>query len=331
MGKPKGRVLVTGGAGFIGSHIVDRLLSDGYKVFSGDIVERKRGEKYFKTSLLSNAKEIWKKNRKNFQSTFRADVGEMYDVLFMFDWAKPDCVIHCGAQARIQKSIKDPVGYGKSNAVGTHNMLEASRQHHVQKFVYSASSSAYGLQDSMPLVEDMKSDPLNPYALTKYQGEQWVKVYAEIYDVPACSLRYFNVYGPRENPHGQYGTVCAKFLNQWKKGKKFTVVPDGHQRRDFTWIGDVVDANIQAMLCSKKDSKNGSVFNIGYGQDFSVLEVANMIAGHKAKKNVDYKIIKSRIGEARQTLADNEKARKVLGWVPRVSLQEGLQIFKSKI
>jgi UDP-glucose 4-epimerase len=328
MKKERKRVIVTGGDGFIGSHIVDKLLGLGFEVLMIDNKKKslsKDRDFYRKTSLIPGC---FKKRRHPFFQHACRDIADP-ETGVLFERFEPHYVIHCAALARIQPSFERPLDYFNSNVLGTLNLLHKSYQVGVKKFVYSASSSAYGGCTKMPLREVMKPKPLNPYAVFKYQGEELVKLYAEGYGLPGCSLRYFNVYGPRENEEGDYATVVAKFFRQRRNGEMLTVVPDGYQTRDFTWVGDVADANIKAMLCEDPCSKEGSVFNIGAGSDFSVMKVACLVAGvKKVVEHRDFVFIEKRKGEALKTLADNSRAREILGWNPQVSLEEGIKQLK---
>jgi UDP-glucose 4-epimerase len=303
----KKKVLVTGGLGFIGSHIVDKLCEDGYQVAAIDIKQKPDVDyinpmaRYFCFYDITNVRQM----------------------RYCFESFKPDYVIHCAALACIQPSFEAPSEYFRVNSEGTLNLLELSRDFGIKKFVYSASSSAYGNQANMPLKEIIKPRPLNPYALSKLEGEGRVKLYAKVFGVQGVSLRYFNVYGPRQSFEGRYGTVIGIFLEQAKNFKGFTIVSDGHQRRDFTWVGDVVQANILAMLSAKVGK--GEVVNIGSAKNHSILEVAEMIGGKHA-----YKIFEeARPGEARESLADISMAKKLLNWEPKVSLEEGIKMLNS--
>ncbi len=237
----------------------------------------------------------------------------------------PDYVIHCAALARIQPSFQNPIGTYETNVFGTLNLLEMSRRVEVKKFIYSASSSAYGANTKMPLKESMKPRPLNPYAYSKLMAEMLIGQYVENFGLRACSLRYFNVYGPRQPAEGQYATVIGIFLRQIKNREPFTIVPDGNQRRDFTWVGDVVRANILAMKSDKVD--NGEVINIGFGKNYSILEIAEIIGG----KDYSHEIIEPRVGEVKATLADISKAKALLGWKPEISFKEGIELLKSNV
>lgn len=304
----KERVMVTGAAGFIGSHVADLLCENGYNVCGLDLSQDKD---FCFTQSCSRF--------------FFCDIRSQNKLKSCFSSFRPEYVIHCAALARIQPSFENPKDYYETNVMGTLNLLELSKEFGVEKFVYSASSSAYGRNLEMPLREDMPPRPLNPYADSKWMGEILVARYARTFGLPGFSLRYFNVYGPREPQEGQYATVIGIFLRQLKKGEPLTIVPDGNQKRDFTWVGDVARANLLAL----KSLKNGlgEVINIGYGSSYSILELADMIVGQ------DYPIIfiNPRPGEAKETLADIARAEQLLGWEPEIDLETGLTILKREM
>jgi len=299
----KYKILVTGGAGFIGSHIVDRLIALGHKV------------------LIIDDLSTGKKENINKQAVFyKEDIRNFEKIKSLFKGI--DFVFHLAAQPRIQPSILDPMPSCDINIKGTLNALIASRDAKVKKFIYSASSSVYGNQKNNPLLETMEPKPKNPYAMAKYFGEIMCRVFNELYELPTVSLRYFNVYGLRQPETGAYATVIGIFLKQFKENKPFTIVPDGKQKRDYTFVGDVVEANILAMDSEKAVS--GEAINIGTGKNYSIFEIANLIGG----KNHKRVIISPRRGEAKITLADISKAKKILGWTAKISLKEGIERLK---
>lgn len=309
-------VLVTGGAGFIGSNLVDELLTQGVEVrVLDDLSEGK----------LENLKR-WDGNKK-----FEFVKGSILD----FNLVKRacdhvSCIFHLAADSRIQTGIQDPRHSIETNVVGTSNVAEAARVMGVKRIVYSASSSAYGRKNdefasTTGLHENLPTDCLNPYSLSKKAGEDIMDVYHKLYGVSTISLRYFNVYGPRHQEEGRYATVIAIFRKQFRNNKKLTIVGDGEQRRDFTFVGDVVKANMMAMM----NYDATGVFNIGTGKNYSINDIASMVIGFPAfcefwDRDVEY--IAERLGEARLTLADNTKAKNILGWKPSVSLEQGLEV-----
>ncbi|MEX2052736.1 MAG: NAD-dependent epimerase/dehydratase family protein, partial [Candidatus Paceibacterota bacterium] len=252
----KTKMLVTGGAGFIGSHLVDVLIEEGNDVVVVDNLSTGK-----KSQVNKKAKFI------------EADIRDLRKIKPYFK--NVDTVFHLGAIARIQPSIKNPIPSMECNVIGTLNVLLAARDMKVGRVVYSASSSSYGDQDTLPLHEEMSSRFKSPYALTKYVGEEICRLFSNLYGVETVSLRYFNVYGPRQLTTGAYATVAGIFLKQKKEGKPLTIVGDGTIRRDFTNVFDVVRANILAST-SKKVGK-GEMINIGTGRNHSINEVAALI------------------------------------------------------
>ena len=287
--------LVTGGAGFIGSNLVERLIKDGHKV-----------------SIIDNLSTGKKENLHKDAEFFELDIADLDAIKSVFE--RKDVVFHVAAIPRIGRSIEDPAETFRSNVTGTLNVLLGARDAGVARVVYSASSSSYGPQNILPLREDMPSKPLNPYALTKYIGEELCGEFTEFYGLDTISLRYFNVYGPRTDPNGEYAMLIAKFLRMKSEGQPLTIVGDGKQTRDFTNVSDVVEANI---LASQIEYGGGEVINIGAGNNHSVQEIADTIGG----KHV---YVPERPGEVRDTLADISKAKRILGWEPKVSLKDGI-------
>lgn len=295
------RALVTGGAGFIGSNLVDALIEKGYEVSIIDNLSTGKGENI------------------NPRATFnKLDIRNLEAIKPIFK--NIDYVFHTAALARVQPSIEDPVTFNEVNVTGTINVLVASRDAGVKKVIYSASSSAYGNQKELPLKEDMPSHPLSPYGLQKYIGEEYCKLFSTLYNLPAVCLRYFNVYGERQPLQGAYCLVLGVFLNQRLKGEPLTITGDGENRRDYTSVIDVVRANI---LGAESEVSNGRVINIGRGQSYSVNEVAKMIGGPVAH-------IAPRV-EPKETLADNTLARTILHWEPSVNLPEWIAKRKKEL
>ncbi|PIS13458.1 MAG: NAD-dependent dehydratase [Candidatus Tagabacteria bacterium CG09_land_8_20_14_0_10_41_14] len=312
----KERVLVTGGLGFIGSHIVDLLCVKDYEVGVADI--KPYSEYDFKNPLAYY---------------FRLDICDYEVVRRLFSVFEPSYVFHCAALARIQPSFENPEEYFRSNALGTYNILKISRKYNVKRVVYSASSSAYGDVQQMPLCEDMALTPtaLHPYGSTKRMGEMLMSDMGRMTGGPeTVSLRYFNVYGPRQPTEGDYATVIGIFLRQMKNREPLTIVPDGYQRRDFTHVSDVARANLLAMTSYKVG--DAEIINIGTGISYSVWDVARLIL-LKIPLDSDEtwllnsglcRIFPPRKGEVRETLADISKAKKLLGWTPSISLKKGI-------
>ena len=294
------RILVTGGAGFIGSNLVDKLIENDHNVI---IIDN-----------ISTGKEENLNPRAEFH---KLDIRNLEDIEPLFKGI--DIVFHLAAQPRIQPSIIDPVNSHSNNVVGTLNVLQASRAAGVKKLIYSASSSAYGDTKKLPLKEDMPTRPKSPYSLFKLIGEYYCRLFNELYGLPTVCLRYFNVYGPRQTYEGAYATVIGIFLRQAKAREPLTIVGDGEQTRDFTNVNDVVKANVLAMNSSKVG--RGEIINIGSGKTYSVNQIASLISD-----NVVY--IPPRPGEVRDTLADNRLAKKLLRWQPEVDMGEGVKELK---
>lgn len=295
------KVVVTGGAGFIGSNLVDALVLKGWDVHVID-------------NLLGG-----KRQNVNAKATLHEkDIRNLEDIKPIFSGA--DYVFHFAALPRVQYSIEHPAETNEVNVGGFLNVLIAAHAAKVKKLVYSASSSAYGDQPVMPLVESMPANPKSPYGLQKYVGELYAKTWSMVYGLPTVCLRYFNVYGPRFSAEGAYALVIGKFLKQKKEGQPMTITGDGKQTRDFTHVRDVVQANILA--AENPEIKNGEVFNIGAGKNQSINRIAELIGGP-----VEY--IGARM-EPHDTLADNSKARKILGWSPQVSIEEGIAELKNQ-
>jgi nucleoside-diphosphate-sugar epimerase len=220
----------------------------------------------------------------------------------------------------VQFSLEHPVDTNEANVTGTLVVLKAAKDAGVQRFIYSASSSAYGDQDQMPLREEMSAHPKSPYALQKYVGELYSRLFAEVYELETVSLRYFNVYGPHADPNGPYALVIAKFIEQRKKCEPMTIAGDGLNTRDYTHVSDIVQANILAAESTKVGK--GEVLNIGGGKNYSVLDIARMIGGETTH-------VEARL-EPKDTLSDTTKAREWIGWEPHVSLEEGIQELKEQ-
>lgn len=290
--------LVTGGAGFIGSNLVDKLIDLGHSVICIDNESAECHEQFYWNPKASN---------------YRYDICDYEKIAHLFNGI--DYVFHIASDARIQPAILNPRKSIESNAVGTANVIELSRINKVKRFIYSSTSSAYGKKAILPNIETQPSDPLTPYSTAKVFGENLAKVYYNLYGLETISLRYFNVYGDRQPLKGQYAPVIGLFLKQHEEGRPLTVVGDGSQRRDFTHISDVVQANI---LASEIKDGFGEVYNIGYGSNYSILEIANMISN-------DVKFIPPRVGEVQETLASNVKFKELTGWTPKVPLVRWLE------
>lgn len=294
------KCLVTGGAGFIGSHLVDRLMADGHEVIVIDNLA---------TGRLDNLAQH------EGQARFTLETLEISE----FDAIAPhfagvDWVFHLAALADIVPSIQQPLDYHRANVDGTAKVAEAARTNGVRRFVYAASSSCYGIPRVFPTPETAEPDLQYPYALTKYLGEQIVLHWAQTYGLPSVSLRLFNVFGPRSRTSGAYGAVFGVFLAQKLAGRPFTVVGDGTQTRDFTYVSDVVEA----LLAAARSDRVGEVYNVGSSGHYSVNYLVDLLGGDKV-------YIPKRPGEPDCTFAETSKIREQLGWRPQVPFEEGVR------
>ena len=293
------KCLVTGGFGFIGSHIVDSLLRLGHQVTVIDDQSATENEEFYKNKEANNVvKDI-----------FRDDCSSHFKGV--------DYVFHLAARSRIQPTVGSPNECFEVNVVGTQRVLEWSRINSVKRVIYSGTSSLYGHQNSIPFMPNMPADCLNPYSMSKWMGEQVCKLYSQLYDVDSVVLRYFNVYGPREPIKGKYAPVVGLFKRQKQAGLPMTIVGDGTQKRDFTFIDDVVEANMCAM---NKNLTGYRIYNVGTGKNYSIEEVADMIGDKKV-------YIKERPAEVRETLADISLTTKDLGWKPIYKLEDKIMSY----
>ena len=294
----KGKALVTGGCGFIGSNLVDSLINKGWEVIVIDNLSSEFHEQFYY----------------NDKATYYE-----YDIL-NFDKIRPlfegvDHVFHLAAESRIQPAILNPTHAVSVNSVGTCNILQAAREAGCDRVIYSSTSSAYGLVNIPPLKEDMPKDCLNPYSISKVNGEELCKMYTDLFGLKTITFRYFNVYGDRQCTKGQYAPVIGLFLRQKEAGEKMTVVGDGLQTRDYTNVEDVVQANVLAMEVKKGF---GEIYNVGTGKEYSILDLVKIIGG-------EYEHIPERIGECRFTRADISKSKSILGYNPKVKLEDYLK------
>lgn len=300
------KALVTGGAGFIASHLVDKLIEEGYSVVVLDNFSTGRPEN------LSHHK-----NNKNL-SIIRVDISSFDAILPYFKGI--DHVFHLAALADIVPSIVNPADYYRSNVDGTFSVVEAARLSGVKKLIYAASSSCYGIPDEYPTQEAAETRPQYPYALTKYLGEQLVLHWGKVYKLPVVSLRLFNVYGLRSRTSGTYGAVFGVFLAQKLNNEPFTVVGDGRQTRDFVFVTDVANA----FFIAANSTCQQEIMNVGSGNTYSVNRLVELLGGEVA-------YIPKRPGEPDCTFADITKIRKALGWSAKVSFEEGVRIIMDNI
>ena len=296
------KMLVTGGAGFIGSNLVDQLILDGNEVHVIDNFSSGKKEN-------CNDKAIYHK-----LDISNVDSIDMLKKIF----EHVDTIFHCAALARVQPSIIDPLKYEVNNTLGLMNVLKAAADVKVRRLVYSASSSAYGPTDNLPSKESDPINPISPYANQKYYGELCCRMFSDVYGIETVSLRYFNVYGERQNLGGAYATVVGIFINQILEGNPLTINGDGCQRRDFTYVKDVVNANILASSSLKVG--DGEVINIGSGKNISINDLADMISKNK--------IYRKPANEPFANLADIRKAKQLLNWEPTVDLGSWIKEYK---
>ena len=298
------KYVVTGGAGFIGSNLVDSLIEKNNEVHIIDNFLSGKIQNCHSNAIIHELDIADEKNLNAIRNIF---VGA-------------NTIFHCAAVARVQPSIQNPIHYEKNNTIGVVNSLKAAVESKVKRFIYSASSSAYGPTEKLPSIESDPVNPISPYAAQKYYGEVVCKMFSEVYGLETVSLRYFNVYGEKQNLGGAYATVVGIFLDQLQHDKPLTINGDGKQKRDFTYVGDVVKANILAST-SKKVGR-GEVINIGSGTNISINEVANMI-GDKFE-------FKKALKEPFANLASIEKAKKLLDWEPKMNLNSWIASYKNE-
>jgi UDP-glucose 4-epimerase len=295
------KCLITGGAGFVGSNLVDALIE--------------RGDEVIVIDNLSTGKKENVNERAKF---FQVDLRNLNEIKPLFEGV--DYVFHEAALARVQPSIVDPVTYNDHNVNGTLNVLVAAKDAGVKKVVYAASSSAYGDQKKMPLTEDMSANPISPYGLQKYIGEEYCRLFSYVYKLPTVCLRYFNVFGPRMVKEGAYASVVAIFVSQRKNNEPLTIVGDGEQQRTYTFVKDIARANI---LAAESDIMDGRPINTGQSNEYSVNEIATMVGGPTV--NIEPRI------EPRRNLCGNALAKELLGWEPQVKLHEWIEEYKKEM
>lgn len=289
--------LVTGGAGFIGSHLVDKLLEIGHEVV---VIDNESAE--------SNEEFYWNDKAQN----YKYDIRDYENTRPLYEGV--DYVFHLAAESRIQPAILNPIEAVSVNCVGTVTVLQCAREAGVEKVIYSSTSSGYGFNET-PNDELQNDDCLNPYSVSKVAGEKLCKMYNELWGLKTVFLRYFNVYGERQPLKGQYAPVIGIFLRQRDEGEALTIVGDGEQRRDFTHVSDVVQANILAATKEVHDMNYGQLYNVGNGVNYSINEIADAISSNQIN-------IPPRIGESRITLAKNDKLKRTFGWEPKINLMD---------
>lgn len=298
--------LVTGGAGFIGSHVVERLLKDGFQVRIFDNFSTGRRENLEFAKGAGTAVELVEGDLRDLAAVERAVRGV-------------DVVYHQAAMRSVPRSVDDPLGANENNVTGTLHLLDAARRLGVRRVVYASSSSVYGDNPELPKREDQPPAPISPYAVSKAAGEQYARVWTKLYGVETVGLRYFNVFGPRQDPKSEYAAVLPRFILWALRGEVLDVHGDGTQSRDFTYIDNVVEANI---LAGEAPDASGEAFNVGCGDRTSLLDVIAMLESILGRK-VERRHTPSRGGDVPHTMADVSKAKRLMGYTPLVGFAEG--------
>ncbi len=301
--------LVTGGAGFIGSNICEALVDMGYQVRCLDNLS---------TGKFENIEPLTKKDNFTF---IKGDIRELDTCMNACEGV--DYVMNQAAWGSVPRSIEMPLLYEEINIRGTLNMMEAARQQGVKRFVYASSSSVYGDHPQLPKKEGVEGEVLSPYALTKRVDEEYGKLYKKLYGLNTYGLRYFNVFGRRQNPEGMYAAVIPKFLKQLLAGETPTINGDGRQSRDFTYIDNVIEANMRACLASEE--AGGNAFNIGYGGREFLIDIYYDLC-KALGKNVEPNFGPARLGDVRDSNADISKARTLLGYDPEYDFEKGIAL-----
>ncbi len=302
------RYLVTGGAGFIGCNIVEQLLKQDQWVRVLDNFSTGRRENIADFVGLPNF------------DLLEGDIRNLRTVESAVDGI--DFILHQGALPSVPRSIADPITTNDVNVLGTLNVLESARKHRVRRVVYASSSSIYGDSQILPKHEEMPADPLSPYALSKYTGERYCQMYPRLFGLETVCLRYFNVFGPRQDPSSEYSAVIPKFIHAIHQNKRPVIYGDGSQSRDFTFVQNNVSANI---LACKATNAVGEVFNIACGSRYTLLELVRAI-NSILHKDIVPMFQKRRAGDVQHSLASIDKARKILGFHPNVGFDEGLKV-----
>lgn len=305
MGNKSKVVIVTGGAGFIGSHLTKSLVKRGYRIIVLDDLS---------TGKMANLEGLLERQNVEFVQGSIADIALLQRIIRGAYY-----VFHQAAIPSVTRSIENPRASNETNITGILNVLLAARDNNVRKVVFASSSSVYGDTPKLPKVEDMVPNPQSPYAVTKIVGEYYCRVFHKVYGLPTVSLRYFNVYGPGQDPNSQYAAVIPKFIMSIAKNKPPIIFGDGEQSRDFTFVKDVVEANILAA-----ESNANGIFNVGSGASISLNQLAQFIIKLMQKDSIKPNHVESRSGDVKHSLADISKAG-IFGYKPRYNLDEGLK------
>jgi len=297
--------LVTGGAGFIGSNIVEELVRKGEKV-----------------KVLDNFSSGRRNNIAHLLDKIEVVEGDVRDFWTVIQATKGvDYILHQAALPSVQRSVNNPLTSNEVNINGTLNLLEAAKEYGIKRFIYASSSSVYGDTPTLPKIEDMPPKPLSPYAITKLAGEEYCQTFSKLYDLPTVCLRYFNVFGTRQDPTSQYSAVIPKFIRLLLDKKTPVIYGDGEQSRDFTFVKNVVEANI---LACQSDISKGEVINIACGESFSLNQLVSLL-NEIIGTNIKPEYAQAKPGDVKHSLADVSKAKKVLGYEPKMSFAEGMK------
>lgn len=306
------RILVTGGAGFIGSNLVEKLLSD-------ERVTLVRVLDNFATGSFSNI-DTYSDNPKF--EFIEGDIRDPHTCLSACDTI--DLISHQAALGSVPRSIDDPLTTNAVNITGTLNIFNAAKEKKIRRVVYAASSSTYGDHKGLPKVEDQIGSPLSPYAVTKYVNELYARVYAQLFNIELIGLRYFNIFGPKQNPKGPYAAVVPLFIESLLDNKAPLINGDGKHSRDFTFVANAVHANLLALFTENKSAVN-EVYNIACGKQTSLLELFEGLK-REAGSSLEPNHGPERTGDVKHSLADITKAEKLLGYSPLISVEEGLKL-----
>lgn len=300
------KILVTGGAGFIGSNLADELIRRGSKV-----------------TIIDNLITGFRENLDEISGDFEFIEGDIADSEVVGRAVEGvDFIFHEAALPSVPRSVANPLETHNACVNGTFNVLNAARDAGVKRVIYAASSSAYGDQRTLPKVETMAPEPLSPYAAAKLTGEYYCRVFSQVYGLDTFSLRYFNVFGPRQNPSSQYSGVISRFIDSFMKGGSPVIYGDGEQSRDFTYIDNVVDANIRAMEAT---NGSGQVMNVANGERVSLLELIEVMKSVTGRTDVTIDFQPERTGDVKHSQADNSRAKEWLGYTKLVGLEEGIR------